>query len=146
MWDRLERRASWWNGLFRFTVDEFFLRLVPNLDLPITFEVAGHVCEAKLAVLMLLARLSSPRPQCPDLEIIFKQHKSRISRFITAAMTHIFEKFAYTFAFDTGRMKADIPYFAYLVGRKFGAEDPARFLVWGFLDGTFRHVARPTTK
>ena len=143
MWDRLERRESWWNALFRFTVDEVFEKLVPHLYLPVTFEDGGHVCEATLAVLMMLARLSSPRSLAPDLEIIFKQDKSRISRSITAAQAHLFSNFAYTFSFNTRRLRRNVPYFAHQVGLKFGAGDAGCFRVWGFLDGTFRHVARP---
>ena len=56
------------------------------------------MCEATLAVLMLLARLSGPRSVSPDLEIIFKQDKSRISRFINKALGHLFRNFAYTFS------------------------------------------------
>lgn len=144
MWDRLGRRSSWWNGLFRFTVNEFFTKLVPHLYLPPTFEDGGHVCESTLAVLMLLARLSSPRPMAPDMEMIFNQDQSRMSRFILMAQVHLFNTFAYTFAFNTRQLRRKVPYFAYQVGRKFGATDPSRFLVWGFLDGTFRRVARPT--
>lgn len=127
------------------SVDEFFTKLVPFLYLPVTFESGGHVCEATLAVLMLLARLSSPRSLAPDLEMIFMQDKSRISRFIIAAQNHLFHNFAYTFAFDTRRLRAKVPYYAFQVGRKFGADDPHLFRVWGFLDGTFRHIARPRT-
>lgn len=143
MWDRLERRSKWWDGLFRFSVAEFFGEVMPHLYLPGTFEDGGHVCESTLAVLMLLARLSAPRSLSPDLEIIFKQDQSRISRFIIKAQEHLFNTFAYTFVFDTRRLRPDIPYFAYQVGRKFGADDSLAFRVWGFLDGTFRRIARP---
>ncbi len=146
MWDRLKRRSSWWDPLFRFTVAEFFTKLVPCLNLPPTFEDGGHVCEATLAVLMLLARLSGPRSVSPDLEIIFKQDKSRISRFINKALGHLFRNFAYTFSFNTRRLRRDVPFFAHVVARKFGADDPASFRVWGFIDGTFRHIARPGRK
>jgi hypothetical protein len=143
MWDRLEGRASWWNSLFRLTVDEFFFKLVPHLYLPTTFEIEGHSCEATLAVLMLLARLSAPRSLCPDLEIIFKQDKTRLSRFIRAAEEHLFMTFAYTFSFDTQRVRANLPWWAHQVGKKYGADDPSLFRIWGFLDGTFRYIARP---
>lgn len=145
MWDRLERRSTWWDKLFRFTVAEFFLEVVPHLYLPATFEDGGHVCESTLAVLMLLSRMSAPRSLSPDLEIIFKQDKSRISRFMLKAQDHLFNTFAYTLAFDTRRLRRDVPYFAYKVGRKFGAQEPHGFRVWGFLDGTFRRIARPGT-
>ena len=135
MWDRLERRASWWNALFRFTVDEFFNQLVPRLDLPVTFDDGGHMCEATLAVLMMLARLSSPRSLAPDLEIIFKQDKSRISRFITAAQAHLFSNFAYTFAFNTRRLRRDVPLpLGGMMGRCLGG-CVCVGCVWGFSIG-----------
>lgn len=144
MWDHLKQRESWWTALFRFTPVEFFQTLAPALYLPDRFRVDGHSCEGELALLMLLAKMSSPRPLCPDMEMIFLQDESRISRFINAAMTHIYSRFAYTFAFDTRRLRANVDYYASLVGRKFGVPNPEAFHVWGFIDGVFRHFGRPT--
>lgn len=79
------------------------------------------------------ADLSAPRPLSPDLKIIFKQDKSRIFRFILKAQDYLFNTF--TLAFETRQLRPHVPYFAYQVGRKFGAQDPHAFRVWGFLDG-----------
>lgn len=144
MWQRLEERESWWTALFRFTPLEFFRDVAPALRLPDVFREDGHVCESELAVLMLLAKLSSPRPLRPDLEMLFRQDESRISRFINLAMTHIYTTFAYTFAFDTRRLTSNIEYYAYLVGKKFGVPNPEQFRIWGFIDGVFREFGRPT--
>lgn len=131
-------------GSFASRWTSSFVTWPPALELPAEFQEDGHKCEGELAVLMLLAKLSSPRSLRPDLELIFLQDQSRISRFINLALSHIYKNFAHTFAFDTRRLRPKIPYYAYMVGRKFGVPLPYEFRVWGFVDGTFHEFARPS--
>lgn len=101
------------------------------------------MCEGKLAVLMLLAKLSFPRSLRPDMEHWFLQDKTRISRFIRAAMDHIFDRLFYTLAFDYRRLHRDIPQMAHQMAEAIGIPQPHLFRVWGLIDGVFRRIARP---
>ena len=92
---------------------------------------------------MLLAKLSYPRTLRPDMEHWFLQDKTRISRFINAAMDHVFKKLSHTLAFDYRRLHRDIPQMAYNMGEAVGVPNPADFRVWGLIDGVFRRIARP---
>lgn len=95
---------------------------------------------------MLLAKLSYPRALRPDMEHWFLQDKTRISRFINAAMEHVFDKLAYTLTFDTRRLHRDIPQMAHMMAEAVGVPNPDKFRVWGLTDGVFRPIARPTQK
>lgn len=92
---------------------------------------------------MLLAKLSYPRALRPDMEHWFLQDKTRISRFIRAAINHVFDRLAYTLAFDYRRLHRDIPHMAYNMGVAIGVPRPDLFRVWGLIDGVFRRIARP---
>jgi hypothetical protein len=78
------------------------------------------------------------------MENWFRQDKSRISRFISLALNHVYRTLAYTLAFDTHYLHDKIPYFAEQVGTAIGAPQPEDFRVWGFVDGVFRRFLRPT--
>jgi hypothetical protein len=108
--------------------------------------VYRHVVEPALAVLVLLARLSAPRPLRPDLEMIFGQDKTRLSRFGRAALDHIIAILGYTLAFDKVRLRRDIPALALAIGIKAGMPRPDVNRCWGFVDGTFRPIASPVEK
>jgi hypothetical protein len=94
-------------------------------------------------VLMLLAKLSAARPLRPDMEMLFEQDQTRISRFIRCAMIHIYMKFAYTLSFDTNRLRSQLRDMAYAIGESIGVDDVHGLRIWGFVDGTFRKCARP---
>jgi len=103
-----------------------------------------HRCEAQLAILMLLAKLSHPRALRPDMEQLFKQDQTRISRFIALALNHVYRVLAYTLAFDTQYLQEQIPFFAKQIGIAVDAPRPENFRVWGFIDGVFRRFLRPS--
>ncbi len=92
---------------------------------------------------MLLAKLSYPRALRPDMEHWFLQDKTRLSRFIRAAMNHVFDRLSYTLAFDYRRLHRDIPQMAYSMAEAIGVPHPEHFRVWGLIDGVFRRIARP---
>lgn len=144
MWEVLEGRANWWDSYYRFTYAQYTEDLLPILDLPEYFCVSGHSCDAGLAVLMLLSKLSAPRSVSPDLERLYRQGKDRISRFISAALEHVFRVCAHTFVFDTRRLKPKIPFYSYKVATVLGVTDVARFDVAFFVDGVFNPFGKPT--
>ena len=102
-----------------------------------------HKVEPALAILMLLMRLASPVRLRPTMEKEFLDDQTRISRFVDKALTHVFHRLAYTLAFDQRRLHNDIPYMARRIAATIGV-DPDLFRVWGFVDGTFRRIARPS--
>jgi hypothetical protein len=110
---------------------------------PCVFVVPRHSCPAELAILMLLAKLSAPRSLRPDLELLFKDDKSRLSRFIDRALMHVFKTFAYTLTFQKRRLRREVPIYAVAIAQYMGAST-SRQRAWGFIDGTFRYCARPS--
>lgn len=101
------------------------------------------MCDAKLAVLMFLARLSAPRPLRPDMERWFGVDKTRISRFSRQAMFHIFWHFNYTLSFDHARLRAVIPIYALKMAVAIGVPEPQHHRVWGLVDGVYRYCLPP---
>lgn len=99
--------------------------------------------EAQLAVLMLLARLSAPRPLRPDMERWFGQDKSLISRFSRAAMMYIFRSFNCTLSFDTERLKPLIPLYAMKMALAIGLPAPHHHRVWSLVDGVYHYCLPP---
>lgn len=141
---QLRNQAFWWDALFRFTREEFFNDLLPLLHVPEYFSVEGHVCEGPLAILMLLAKLSAPRPLRPDMEVWFRQDKTRLSRFIRAAMQFMFRSFSYTLVFDDTYLRGLLPMYAQKIAMAIGVPEPDLFRCWGFVDGVFRSCVAPT--
>ena len=101
-----------------------------------------HAVAPDLAILMLLMKLAHPTRYRPTMEMYFGQDKTRLSRFLNKALDHVFRMFAHTLAFDDHRLHDEIPYMAQCIAEKIGV-DPDPFRVWGFVDGTFRRIARP---
>lgn len=102
--------------------------------------------EPALAILVLLARLSAPRPLGPDMERWFYQDRSRLSRATRRAAKHIFEKFHHTLCFDTDRLKQEIVKYCAAVAIALGFSDEASALLFHtalFVDGHFFNVAKP---
>jgi len=94
---------------------------------------------------MLLAKLSGPRCNHPDLVHLFVQDRTRISKFITHATIWVFRKFHHTLTFDVAYLRPRIKRFARAVGRQVGLmtdEELDAFIIWAFVDGNFRQCAR----
>lgn len=79
-------------------------------------------CESGLAVLMLLASLSAPRPLSPDLVHWFLQDRTRISAAIKAAANHLFIHFNHTLALDRERVGQDKERYAASVTSQLGPD------------------------
>jgi hypothetical protein len=81
------------------------------------------------------------------MERWFLQDKCRMSRFIKAAMAHVFRKLSHTLAFDRERIRANIVSYARAVGNLISPDNPlaaALCRCWSFVDGTFRRLCRPS--
>lgn len=102
-----------------------------------------HKCNAELAVLMLLAHLLAPCPLRPDMEHWFGQDKSRISRFSSAALFHIFNAFKYTLSFQNDRHGPLVPPYAMKMALAVGMPAPVHYRVWGLVGGVYRYCLPP---
>lgn len=115
--------------------------LLPSFSPPPTNR---HVCEGRLAFMVLLIKMSQARLFSPDLERFFVQSTARLSLFYRAALFHIEENCGHLLDIDREYVKGNLPRFAEAIGDILGMAEPDKSRCWGFIDGTFRPIARPT--
>lgn len=77
------------------------------------------------------------------MEREYGQSKYRLSRFVQAATKHVSSTFEHTLEFDKVRIQRDIHLYSTAIGVRLAIADPQANRCWGFIDGTFRYVARP---
>jgi nuclease HARBI1 len=94
--------------------------------------------------MMLIMKMSQARVFSPDLERFFIQSTARLSLFYRAALFHIEENFGHLLEIDREYVKENLPRFAEAIGDIMGMAEPHKCRCWGFIDGTFRPIARPT--
>ena len=95
-------------------------------------------------MLILLTKITQARVFSPDMEILFKQSTARMSLFYRAALFHIEDNFSHTLELDQEYIKENLPRFAEAIGEVMEMARPDLCRCWGFIDGTFRPIARPT--
>lgn len=111
---------------------------------PYTYHPHRHVCEGRLAMLILLMKMSSPRPFHPDMERFFVQSSLRLSLFYRGALQYVEQNFSYLLKFDQAYIKANLLRFAHAIGHSLGMSRPELCRSWAFIESNFRPTARPT--
>jgi hypothetical protein len=99
----------------------------------------GVVEPGRVALAMLLRRLVYPARHC-DLTQAFGWEKSRFSRVTRTLATYLYNRWHHLLHFDSNRLTpCKLGEFATAIHRKGSALNNC----WGFIDGTFRPIARP---
>lgn len=70
--------------------------------------------------------------------------KTIISRVCNCMIVYVYNKLHHLVDYlNIDRLKASLPDFCKAIGKKMELEDPSGCYCFGFIDGTFRRIARP---
>ncbi|XP_042145608.1 protein ALP1-like [Ixodes scapularis] len=117
--------------------------LVAALTIPAEVKSAQRVrVPGYEALCMTLRRLAYPNRLC-DLERTFGRHSSVISSVVSTVMAHIEYQFGHLLSDLTNHKWLDVPCLKKLSEAVHARGAPLKNC-WGFIDGTARHICRPS--
>ncbi|XP_040358411.1 protein ALP1-like [Ixodes scapularis] len=117
--------------------------LVAALKIPAEVKSAQRVrVPGYEALCMTLRRLAYPNRLC-DLERTFGRHSSVISSVVSTVMAHIEYQFGHLLSDLTNHKWLDVPCLKKLSEAVHARGAPLKNC-WGFIDGTARHICRPS--
>ena len=124
---------------FRFRKNDL-PRLGAALRIPNILRANNCVYSGEEALLLLLRRLAYPN-RLVDLVQLFGLYEGELSALFNAVLNHVFQLFHHLVT-DLTPWIPHVPHFAQAISAKTGI---SALMIWCFVDGTLRPVARPTT-
>lgn len=93
--------------------------------------------------MFILYRLGHPRPLRPDFEEKFGLDKTILSRIINAMLAYIYDRTKHLLTLNIPRLNATMNELTSAISTGLDLTEPERCYCFGFIDGTFRFIARP---
>lgn len=125
---------------FRFTIAEIE-EIIATMRLPPTITVNRLTTTTLTAFCMLLRRLTWPN-RLVDLAVEFGYGMSSMSRLINEMLEMLMNRYKARVLFWPGLTSRRVKHYADAITDA----DDAVVGIWGFIDGTFRRIARPKQK